>query len=133
MTVVRLFSARDSSGYAVGSLMAATLAGRMVGVYFWGVTADRYGRRPVIFVSLWSTAAFAVAFGFSTTFFWALAFRYALHLDNRSVNLFRCMVTWSSKGWYSLFNSREFVPHASSPANVDDIPGVDKLPYLKYQ
>ena len=59
------------------------MVGRVVGVYFWGLVADRYGRRPVVFISLWSTAAFAVAFGFSTTFFWAVVFRYEApqHLD----------------------------------------------------
>lgn len=67
-------------GYSVGLLVSATMLGRIVGSYFWGVVADRYGRRPVIFVSLWATAAFAVAFGLSTTFSWALTFRYERYL-----------------------------------------------------
>lgn len=52
------------------------MTGRIVSAYFWGVVADRYGRRPVIVVSLGSTAGFAAAFGVSTTFFWAFFFRY---------------------------------------------------------
>ena len=71
----------DSSGYFAGLLISALMIGRIVAVYFWGVVADRYGRRPVIFISLWSTAAFAVAFGFSTRFSWALVFRYERSLD----------------------------------------------------
>lgn len=51
------------------------MIGRLASAYFWGVTADRYGRRPVILFSLGSTSVFAVAFGVSETFLWALTCR----------------------------------------------------------
>lgn len=64
-----------SPGYSAGLLITALMLGRIISTYYWGVIADRYGRRPVIFVSLWATAIFAVAFGFSTSFVWAFACR----------------------------------------------------------
>ena len=63
-------------GYSAGLLVCALMVGRIAGAYFWGLAADRYGRRPVVLISLWTMAIFAVAFGFSTTYFWAVTFRY---------------------------------------------------------
>ena len=63
-------------GYSSGILISAIMLGRVASAYFWGFIADRYGRRPVIFSSLWCTAGFSIAFGFSKTFFWAFMFRF---------------------------------------------------------
>lgn len=64
-----------SSGYFTGLLPSSFMVGRAISAYAWGVVADRYGRRPVILSSLGATGVLAVAFGFSTTFTWALVCR----------------------------------------------------------
>lgn len=56
--------------------MSALLIGRMVSALFWGVVADRYGRRPVLFIALGCIAVFSIAFGFSTSFWAAFTFRF---------------------------------------------------------
>ncbi len=66
---------RPPAGYYTGCLMSALLVGRMVSALFWGVVADRYGRRPVLFMALGSIAVFSIAFGFSTSFWAAFTFR----------------------------------------------------------
>jgi len=67
--------------------MSALLIGRMVSALFWGIVADRYGRRPVLFVALGCIAVFSIGFGFSTSFWAAFTFRSELgvrlyHLRN---------------------------------------------------
>lgn len=63
------------TGFYAGYLSSAFMFGRLVGSYFWGYVADRYGRLPVLYVGLCSIAIFSVAFGLSTVFVWAVAFR----------------------------------------------------------
>ncbi|CAN0363359.1 unnamed protein product, partial [Scytosiphon promiscuus] len=67
-------------GYLTGLLSSVFMIGRLASAFFWGVLADRYGRRPVVLFSLGSTSVFAVAFGVSETFSWALTCRYMTRL-----------------------------------------------------
>ncbi|CAN0190855.1 unnamed protein product, partial [Ectocarpus sp. 13 AM-2016] len=82
-----------SSGYFAGLLSSSFMAGRVISAYFWGIIADRCGRRPVVLFSLVSTGVLAVAFGFSTTFLWALACRFSLGLLNATTVIFPTLVS----------------------------------------
>ncbi|CBN78854.1 conserved unknown protein [Ectocarpus siliculosus] len=82
-----------SSGYFAGLLSSSFMFGRVISAYFWGIVADRCGRRPVVLLSLASTGGLAVAFGFSTTFLWALACRFLLGLLNGMTVIFPTLVS----------------------------------------
>lgn len=64
-----------NKGYYAGYLSSAFMIGRFASSYFWGRCADRYGRLPVMYIGLCSIATFSVAFGLSTTFWWAVSCR----------------------------------------------------------
>ena len=64
-----------TSGYYAGSLSSALMAGRFVSSHFWGRICDRHGCRFVLVVGLLSSAVLSLAFGFSTSFTWAVVCR----------------------------------------------------------
>ncbi|CAN0551304.1 unnamed protein product, partial [Laminaria digitata] len=64
------------SGYYAGLLSLAFMLGRLVSSHFWGLVADRYGCRFVMFFGLFISVPLSVAFGCSPTFGWAVAVRY---------------------------------------------------------
>ncbi|KAH8074095.1 major facilitator superfamily-like protein [Aureococcus anophagefferens] len=53
----------DAAGYWSGVITAAFMVGRVIGAYPLGRAADRFGRKPVLFLGLATNAALAVAFG----------------------------------------------------------------------
>lgn len=59
------------SGYLVSSFML----GQLLFSFVWGILSDKYGRRPVLLFGLFTTSLAFLAFGFSTTFYMALALR----------------------------------------------------------
>ncbi|KAF6163898.1 hypothetical protein GIB67_024753 [Kingdonia uniflora] len=52
--------------------------GRALTSYFWGVIADRYGRKPVVIFGLITIVVFNTLFGLSTSFWMAIATRFLL-------------------------------------------------------
>jgi len=72
----------DKAGYYAGFVGAAFMAGRTVSSFFWGIYADRYGRKPVILIGCASIAVLSVLFGVSTTFSMALVTRFLIGLGN---------------------------------------------------
>ncbi|XP_020583109.1 probable peptide/nitrate transporter At3g43790 isoform X2 [Phalaenopsis equestris] len=65
----------EDIGFYAGFVGAAFMFGRTLTSVFWGVVADRYGRKPVIMISIVSTIIFNTLFGLSTTFWMAVATR----------------------------------------------------------
>lgn len=61
-----------NTGYYAGYLSSALMVGRFVSSYFWGRFADRYGRLPVMYIGLSAIAVLSIAFGLSTSFWWAI-------------------------------------------------------------
>lgn len=51
--------------------------GRFSSSYFWGRVADQHGRLPVFRIALWTMVVAQIGFGLSTSFFWAVVFRWA--------------------------------------------------------
>lgn len=57
------------------------MVGRLGSSYLWGRFSDRYGRLPALYISLCSLMIFPIAFGMSTSFFWAIASRWEQSID----------------------------------------------------
>ncbi|KJE90743.1 hypothetical protein CAOG_02001 [Capsaspora owczarzaki ATCC 30864] len=64
-------------GYIVGLIASSLFVGRAVGSYPWGVVADRWGRKPVILISMLALAVNTALFGASSNLTWALLTRFA--------------------------------------------------------
>ncbi|KAF5177895.1 Zinc induced facilitator-like [Thalictrum thalictroides] len=56
--------------------------GRALTSIFWGVIADRYGRKPVILICTVSVVLFNTLFGLSTSFWMAVVIRFLLGCMN---------------------------------------------------
>ncbi|KAF6151941.1 hypothetical protein GIB67_010515 [Kingdonia uniflora] len=68
----------EDIGFYVGYVGSAFMVGRALTSIFWGVVADRYGRKPVILIGTFSVVVFNTLFGFSTSFWMALFARFLL-------------------------------------------------------
>ncbi|CAN0142038.1 unnamed protein product [Ascophyllum nodosum] len=84
---------KDEAGFYAGYVSSALMVGRFGSSYFWGRFADRYGRLPVMYISLCSMAVLAIAFGFSTSFYWAVACRFLLGAMNGLVATSKTMIS----------------------------------------
>ncbi|TKY45345.1 zinc induced facilitator 1 [Spatholobus suberectus] len=67
----------DISAYA-GYVGSAFMLGRCLTSILWGITADRYGRKPVVIVGIVSVIIFNTLFGLSTSFWMAVIMRFLL-------------------------------------------------------
>lgn len=65
----------NHKGYYAGYLTSALMVGRFASSYFWGRFADRYGRLPVMYIGFSSIVILSIAFGLSTSFWWAISCR----------------------------------------------------------
>ncbi|XP_052139077.1 protein ZINC INDUCED FACILITATOR-LIKE 1-like [Oryza glaberrima] len=68
----------EDIGYYAGFLGASYMVGRSFAAIFWGVVADRIGRKPVIVFSILSVVIFNTLFGLSTKYWMALTTRFVL-------------------------------------------------------
>ena len=66
------------SGYHVGALGSSVYVGWGLSGVFWGHMGDTYGHKHTLFIASVGALCATTAFGFSTTFWWALATR-SLH------------------------------------------------------
>lgn len=69
---------KEDIGYYVGALGSAFMIGRCLTSVFWGMVADRFGRKSVILTGVMSVIVFGTGFGLSTNFWFALAMRFLL-------------------------------------------------------
>ncbi|KAL5205107.1 hypothetical protein ABZP36_009978 [Zizania latifolia] len=68
----------EDIGYYAGFLGASYMVGRSFAAIFWGVVADRIGRKPVIMFSILSVVIFNTLFGLSKTYWMAITTRFVL-------------------------------------------------------
>jgi len=68
-------------GYA-SIISASFVVGRACTSYAWSMWADIYGRKTMLYLSLWFSCLFTLLFGISTSFWHAVVFRFLLGLCN---------------------------------------------------
>ena len=72
----KLVEDRSETGYWVGLLGGVMMIGRFISSPIWGILCDRWGRKPIMLTGIITTSAFAVLFGMSQSFIWALTMRF---------------------------------------------------------
>nr|XP_018685994.1 PREDICTED: probable peptide/nitrate transporter At3g43790 isoform X1 [Musa acuminata subsp. malaccensis] len=72
----------EDIGFYAGFVGSAFMIGRVLTSVFWGIVADRYGRKPVIVISIISVILFNTMFGLSTSYWMALVSRLLLGCFN---------------------------------------------------
>ncbi|CAL9133223.1 unnamed protein product [Musa textilis] len=65
----------EDIGFYAGFVGSSFMIGRALTSVFWGVVADRYGRKPVILISIISVIIFNTLFGLSTSYSMAIISR----------------------------------------------------------
>ncbi|KAI6676710.1 hypothetical protein NL676_037506 [Syzygium grande] len=68
----------EDIGYYAGCVGCSFLFGRALTSIFWGIVADRYGRKPVIIMGTIVVVIFNTLFGLSVNFWMAIATRFLL-------------------------------------------------------
>ncbi|BFG20785.1 hypothetical protein CerSpe_070590 [Prunus speciosa] len=68
----------EDIGYYAGYVGASFMIGRVLTSIFWGVVADRYGRKPVIIIVIAAVVIFNTLFGLSVNFWMAISTRFLL-------------------------------------------------------
>ncbi|CAI0410483.1 unnamed protein product [Linum tenue] len=89
-SVYRHFQIRDFKiaekeediGYYAGYVGSSFMFGRALTSFFWGIVADRYGRKPVILLGTSSVVIFNTIFGLSLNFWMAVISRFMLGFLN---------------------------------------------------
>ncbi|XP_043693478.1 protein ZINC INDUCED FACILITATOR-LIKE 1-like isoform X1 [Telopea speciosissima] len=69
---------QEDISYYAGYVGCAFMIGRALTSVFWGIIADRYGRKPVIMIGTITMVIFNTLFGLSTSFWMALSMRFLL-------------------------------------------------------
>ena len=98
--VIKLVSGTDeeNAGSYAGLLAASFMIGRAITSYVWGRIADIYGRRIVFFVSLVLSAIFSILFGLSSSFRFAVFWRFLLGASNGIAGISKVVVSETSEG-----------------------------------
>uniref|UniRef100_M4CPS3 Major facilitator superfamily (MFS) profile domain-containing protein n=1 Tax=Brassica campestris TaxID=3711 RepID=M4CPS3_BRACM len=65
-------------GFYAGFIACSFMFGRALTSIFWGIVADRYGRKPIILLGTISIAVFNALFGLSLNFWMAIGTRFLL-------------------------------------------------------
>ncbi|XP_065041791.1 protein ZINC INDUCED FACILITATOR 1-like isoform X5 [Musa acuminata AAA Group] len=72
----------EDIGFYAGFVGASFMVGRALTSLLWGMVADRYGRKPVIMLSIISVIIFNTLFGLSTSYWMTITTRFLLGLLN---------------------------------------------------
>ncbi|MFS7969978.1 putative major facilitator superfamily, MFS transporter superfamily [Helianthus anomalus] len=72
----------EDISYYAGFIGSAYMIGRALTSVFWGVVADRYGRKPVILLGTSTVVIFNTIFGFSVNYWMAIISRFLLGFLN---------------------------------------------------
>ncbi|KAK3084415.1 hypothetical protein FSP39_013236 [Pinctada imbricata] len=75
----------EDKGYYAGLVASAVFAGRAFGSYFWGWLSDKYGRRPVVMITVFGNGLCSLVFGFTINLPMAIATRFLTGLANGTV------------------------------------------------
>jgi MFS family permease len=103
----------SETGYWVGFLGGSIMFGRFLSAPAWGWLCDHWGRRPTLLTGIVTTSLLAVLFGLSTTFYWAIAFRFLqgllspIAVVTRTVisELYQAKDQASAMSWYVMMGS----------------------------
>ncbi|KAL8162043.1 hypothetical protein V2J09_013532 [Rumex salicifolius] len=68
----------EDTSYYAGYVGSAYMLGRALTSVYWGVIADRYGRKPVIIIGTITVIVFNTLFGLSVNFWMAIVTRFLL-------------------------------------------------------
>ncbi|KMS94977.1 hypothetical protein BVRB_013570 isoform A [Beta vulgaris subsp. vulgaris] len=68
----------EDVGYYAGFVGSAFMLGRALTSIFWGMLADRYGRKPIIIIGTIAVVIFNTMFGLSVNFWIAISARFLL-------------------------------------------------------
>ncbi|KAK0578587.1 hypothetical protein LWI29_012884 [Acer saccharum] len=79
----------EDIGFYAGFVGSSFMLGRALTSFLWGVVADRYGRKPVIFIGTLSVVVLNALFGLSTSFWMALSMRFLLGCFNSLLGTIR--------------------------------------------
>jgi MFS family permease len=84
---------QDHAGYYAGWITGAFMLGRFLTSYKWGVISDRIGRKPVLLLGITSVLVFSLAFGLSTSLWFAIVSRFLLGLGNGIVGVSKTCIS----------------------------------------
>ncbi|XP_022752842.1 probable peptide/nitrate transporter At3g43790 isoform X1 [Durio zibethinus] len=79
----------EDIGFYAGFVGSSFMVGRALTSLFWGVVADRFGRKPIILIGTFSVVVFNALFGLSTSFWMALSMRFLLGCLNSVLGTIR--------------------------------------------
>ncbi|KAL7600237.1 hypothetical protein Lser_V15G22951 [Lactuca serriola] len=82
-------SQEEDIGYYAGFVGSSFMIGRALTSLFWGVLADRYGRKPIILIGTFSVFIFNTMFGLSSSFWMAISSRFLLGCFNSLLGTIR--------------------------------------------
>ncbi|PON78119.1 Major facilitator [Parasponia andersonii] len=68
----------EDIGFYAGFVGASYMLGRALVSVFWGVVSDRYGRKPVIVIGLFTVVIFNTLFGLSLNYWMAISTRFLI-------------------------------------------------------
>lgn len=97
-------------GFYSGLVITSFMLGRMLSSLPLGILSDRWGRRPVVELGLWSCLVFGLAFGLAPSFGMALTARFLMGLLNGIIGV--------SKAWLPDLAGPEWQTCALLPACV---------------
>ncbi|PKI40280.1 probable peptide/nitrate transporter At3g43790 isoform X2 [Punica granatum] len=83
----------EDIGFYAGFVGSSYMVGRGLTSVFWGMLADRYGRKPVILIGTFSVAILNVLFGLSTNLWMAIVTRFLLGCFNCLLGTVRAYAT----------------------------------------
>ncbi|XP_039174034.1 protein ZINC INDUCED FACILITATOR-LIKE 1-like isoform X1 [Eucalyptus grandis] len=83
----------EDIGYYAGYVGSSLMFGRVLTSLFWGIVADRYGRKPVIVIGIITVVIFNTLFGLSVNFWMAIATRFLLGSLNGLLGPIRAYAT----------------------------------------
>jgi len=92
----------ESAGSYAGILSGSLMIGRLFSAWPLGIMCDRYGRKFVLLLSTTSNAILILAFGFSSSFKYAVVVRFLTGLLNGTMVAARTAVTELAKGDHDL-------------------------------
>ncbi|XP_058766676.1 protein ZINC INDUCED FACILITATOR-LIKE 1-like isoform X2 [Vicia villosa] len=88
-------SEADISYYA-GYVGSSFMLGRTLTSVLWGMVSDRYGRKPVMVIGVFSVVIFNTLFGISSSFWMAVITRFLLGCLNGAIGPTKVSVAWGT-------------------------------------
>lgn len=68
----------EDIGYYAGYIGSSFMFGRFLTSVLWGIAADKYGRKPIMLIGVFSIVVFNTLFGLSVNFWMAVSMRFLL-------------------------------------------------------